>query len=118
MSGELDRLPICHSVLNAGNDEAEAKIVAKAGGIGAVTVSTNMAGWGTYILPGGNPRLDRQWVLGGLYVIGTTRHEARRIDNQLRDRAGRQGDPGRGSFSVWRTIFLSGSASGERPLGA
>ena len=91
---------IPHSVLNARNDEAEAQIVAQAGALGAVTISTNMAGRGTDILLGGNPPKDREKVLelGGLYVIGTTRHEARRIDNQLRGRAGRQGDPGSSRF--------------------
>ena len=87
---------IPHTVLNARNDEAEAEIVAQAGALGAVTISTNMAGRGTDILLGGNPPQDRERVveLGGLYVIGTTRYEARRIDYQLRGRAGRQGDPG------------------------
>ena len=91
---------IPHSVLNARNDEAEAQIVAQAGALAAVTISTNMAGRGTDILLGGNPPKDREKVvdLGGLYVIGTTRHEARRIDNQLRGRAGRQGDPGSSRF--------------------
>ena len=80
----------------------EAEIVAQAGALGAVTISTNMAGRGTDILLGGNPPQDRQQVveLGGLYVIGTTRHEARRIDNQLRGRAGRQGDPGASRFFI------------------
>ena len=96
----LENIP--HSVLNARNDEAEAEIVGQAGAIGAVTVSTNMAGRGTDILLGGNPPRDRARVveLGGLYVIGTTRHEARRIDNQLRGRAGRQGDPGMSRFFI------------------
>ncbi len=93
---------IPHSVLNARNDEAEAEIVGQAGAVGAVTVSTNMAGRGTDILLGGNPPTEHAKVvaLGGLYVIGTTRHEARRIDNQLRGRAGRQGDPGMSRFFV------------------
>ena len=96
----LENIP--HSVLNARHDEAEAEIVGQAGAIGAVTVSTNMAGRGTDILLGGNPPRDRASVveLGGLYVIGTTRHEARRIDNQLRGRAGRQGDPGMSRFFI------------------
>ena len=96
----LENIP--HSVLNARHDEAEAEIVGQAGAIGAVTVSTNMAGRGTDILLGGNPPRDRARVveLGGLYVIGTTRHEARRIDNQLRGRAGRQGDPGMSRFFI------------------
>src|SRR5205807_6125032 len=89
-----------HSVLNARNDALEAEIIAQAGAQGAVTISTNMAGRGTDILLGGNPPHGRAEVLelGGLYVIGTTRHEARRIDNQLRGRAGRQGDPGSSRF--------------------
>ena len=89
-------------MLNARNDEAEAEIIAQAGALGAVTVSTNMAGRGTDILLGGNPPKDREKVveLGGLYVMGTTRHEARRIDNQLRGRAGRQGDPGTSRFFI------------------
>jgi preprotein translocase subunit SecA len=100
LSARLRVAGISHSVLNARNDEAEAEIIAQAGALGAVTISTNMAGRGTDILLGGNPPLARQKVveLGGLYVIGTTRHEARRIDNQLRGRAGRQGDPGTSRF--------------------
>src|SRR6202034_3788947 len=86
---------IPHSVLNARNDEAEAQIIARAGTLGAVTISTNMAGRGTDIVLG-----ERVVELGGLYVIGTTRHEARRIDNQLRGRAGRQGDPGMSRFFI------------------
>ncbi len=102
LSRELESAAIPHSVLNARNDEAEAEVIAQAGAIGAVTVSTNMAGRGTDILPGGNPPQDRERVLelGGLYVIVTTRHEARRLDNQLRGRAGRQGDPGTSRFFV------------------
>jgi preprotein translocase subunit SecA len=100
LSRSLKLAGIRHSVLNARNDEVEAEVIAQAGAIGAVTVSTNMAGRGTDILPGGNPPRDREKVLGlgGLYVIGTTRHEARRIDHQLRGRAGRQGDPGTSRF--------------------
>jgi preprotein translocase subunit SecA len=102
LSRRLETAGIPHSVLNARNDEAEAEIVAQAGAPGAVTISTNMAGRGTDILLGGNPPRDREKVmeLGGLYVIGTTRHEARRIDNQLRGRAGRQGDPGTSRFFI------------------
>lgn len=89
-------------VLNAKNDDAEARIIADAGMPGAVTVSTNMAGRGTDIKLGGERELYRGRVvaLGGLYVIGTNRHESRRIDNQLRGRAGRQGDPGETRFFV------------------
>ncbi len=89
-------------VLNAKNDEFEALIIANAGTLGAVTVSTNMAGRGTDIRLGGNEEQDREKVvaLGGLYVIGTNRHESIRIDNQLRGRAGRQGDPGSSRFFI------------------
>ncbi len=102
LSRHLHSAGIAHAVLNARNDAAEAPIIAQAGALGAVTVSTNMAGRGTDILLGGNPPADRNKVveLGGLYVIGTTRHEARRIDNQLRGRAGRQGDPGTSRFLI------------------
>ena len=91
----------CH-VLNAKNDEEEADIVARAGVVGAVTISTNMAGRGTDIRLGQGRagELKRVRVLGGLYVIGTNRHESRRIDDQLRGRAGRQGDPGSSRFFV------------------
>ena len=91
----------CH-VLNAKNDEREAAIVADAGAVGAVTISTNMAGRGTDIRLGGSDERSREkaLALGGLYVIGCNRHESRRIDNQLRGRSGRQGDPGRSRFFV------------------
>jgi preprotein translocase subunit SecA len=84
-----------HHVLNARNDEAEAAIVARAGERGAVTISTNMAGRGTDIQLG-----EGVTSLGGLYVIGINKHESRRIDNQLRGRAGRQGDPGCSRFFI------------------
>ncbi len=108
LSLQLEMAGIRHSVLNAKNDEAEAEIVAQAGALGAVTISTNMAGRGTDILLGGSPlgrpasaeAREKVVALGGLYVIGTTRHEARRIDNQLRGRAGRQGDPGTSRFFI------------------
>jgi preprotein translocase subunit SecA len=89
-------------VLNARNDKAEAAIVAEAGAPGRVTISTNMAGRGTDIRLGGSEERFRAQVvaLGGLYVLGTNRHESRRIDNQLRGRAGRQGDPGETRFFV------------------
>ena len=89
-------------VLNAKNDEAEAQIVVDAGAPGAVTISTNMAGRGTDIRLGGRDEADRDRVvaLGGLYVIGTNRHESVRVDQQLRGRAGRQGDPGESRFFV------------------
>ncbi|HEX9141894.1 MAG TPA: preprotein translocase subunit SecA [Gaiellaceae bacterium] len=93
LSGELDRHGIKHNVLNAKNHEREALIIAGAGQQRAVTLSTNMAGRGVDILLGEGVK-----ELGGLHVIGTERHEARRIDNQLRGRAGRQGDPGTTRF--------------------
>ena len=89
-------------VLNARNDAMEALIVARAGARGAVTIATNMAGRGTDIKLGGEDEADRAQVaaLGGLYVIGTSRHESRRVDLQLRGRAGRQGDPGESRFFI------------------
>jgi preprotein translocase subunit SecA len=93
LSDELKRHGIKHDVLNAKHHEREALIIAGAGERGAVTVSTNMAGRGVDILLGEGVK-----ELGGLHVIGTERHEARRIDNQLRGRAGRQGDPGTTRF--------------------
>jgi len=127
-SGKLKRAGIRHNVLNAKQHEREAEIVAQAGAQGAVTISTNMAGRGTDILLGGNPEYlalakcghdrmhpefakwqahfeakcaaEREEVVaaGGLHIIGTERHESRRIDNQLRGRSGRQGDPGCSRF--------------------
>ncbi|MBI2439603.1 MAG: preprotein translocase subunit SecA [Candidatus Moranbacteria bacterium] len=91
----LSREGVVHEVLNAKNHEKEAAIIAKAGQKGAVTIATNMAGRGTDIKLGDGVR-----ELGGLMIIGTERHEARRIDNQLRGRAGRQGDPGVSQFYV------------------
>ena len=90
------------AVLNASHDEHEAEIIADAGMLGAITISTNMAGRGTDILLGGCAGASRDAVvaLGGLHVIGTNRHESRRIDNQLRGRAGRQGDPGSSQFII------------------
>ncbi|MDK8762970.1 accessory Sec system translocase SecA2 [Corynebacterium sp. MSK218] len=90
------------SVLNAKNDEDEARIVAEAGDVGRVTVSTQMAGRGTDIKLGGADEADRDAVVekGGLAVIGTSRHRSSRLDNQLRGRAGRQGDPGMSVFFV------------------
>ena len=102
LAGKLSEAEVACRVLNAKNDEAEAEIIAEAGAIGAVTISTNMAGRGTDIRLGGAGEKDRDRVigLGGLYVIGTNRHESRRIDDQLRGRAGRQGDPGTSRFFV------------------
>ena len=95
LSQMLKKKKIPHEVLNAKHHEREAQIIAKAGQKGAVTIATNMAGRGTDIKLG--PGVAE---LGGLYVIGTEHHEARRIDNQLRGRAGRQGDPGESRFFV------------------
>jgi preprotein translocase subunit SecA len=111
----LRRRGIKHEILNAKNHEQEARIISRAGEKGAVTVATNMAGRGVDIILGGetppaerNSSLFKKWQkehdevvrLGGLYVIGTERHESRRIDNQLRGRSGRQGDPGASRFFV------------------
>ncbi len=93
ISRMLKKLSIRHSVLNAKYHEKEAQIIARAGEKGAVTIATNMAGRGTDIVLG-----EGVVELGGLYVIGTERHESRRIDNQLRGRSGRQGDPGASRF--------------------
>ena len=127
LSGLLEKEQIPHSVLNARQHEQEAKIVADAGKLGGVTIATNMAGRGTDIKLGGNvefsimeaiaddpssnpddirSRMEEEHIAdeqavkaaGGLYVLATERHESRRIDNQLRGRSGRQGDPGRSSF--------------------
>lgn len=103
--GELLRAAgVPHKMLNAKNHEQEAEIIAQAGKKGAVTLATNMAGRGVDILLGGNPpdkaMADDVRAVGGLHVIGTERHESRRIDNQLRGRAGRQGDPGSTQFFV------------------
>ncbi|MDP1834089.1 MAG: preprotein translocase subunit SecA [Candidatus Moranbacteria bacterium] len=95
LSALLQRNGVPHEVLNAKNHEREASIVAKAGHKGAVTIATNMAGRGTDIKLGSGVK-----EVGGLMIIGTERHEARRIDNQLRGRAGRQGDPGVSQFYV------------------
>ena len=122
LSGELKRQSIEHSILNAKQHEREADIIADAGRPGVVTIATNMAGRGTDIVLGGNieadlrrkgdisdsekKELEDAWLIrqqkvidaGGLHIIGTERHESRRIDNQLRGRAGRQGDPGSSRF--------------------
>jgi preprotein translocase subunit SecA len=126
ISKHLKKAGIPHNVLNAKHHEREAEIVAQAGRAGAVTIATNMAGRGTDILLGGNPEFmakakveetdpsypevlksfqaqcakEKEMAIagGGLYIIGTERHESRRIDNQLRGRAGRQGDPGESRF--------------------
>ncbi len=102
LAGELERAEVPCRVLNAKRDEEEASIIAEAGAPGAVTISTNMAGRGTDIRLGGSNESERDQVLavGGLAVFGTNRHESRRIDDQLRGRAGRQGDPGSSRFFV------------------
>lgn len=106
----LKRKKIPHQILNAKNHEKEAQIIAEAGRLKAVTVATNMAGRGVDIILGGDPqgRSQTDWKeehravvkAGGLHVIGLERHESRRIDNQLRGRSGRQGDPGSSRFYV------------------
>jgi preprotein translocase subunit SecA len=105
----LEKYHIPHNVLNAKNHENEAEIIASAGKPSQITVATNMAGRGTDIKIGGNPEIDKdfneadyQKVIdcGGLCILGTERHESRRIDNQLRGRSGRQGDPGESIFFV------------------
>ena len=104
LSALLKRDGIRHELLNAKNHEREAEIIAQAGKLGAVTVATNMAGRGVDIILGGNPADEEEAKkireLGGLAVVGTQRHEARRIDNQLRGRSGRQGDPGTSQFFI------------------
>lgn len=109
---------IQHNVLNAKNHEREGEIHAQAGRLGAVTVATNMAGRGVDIILGGNPPIDEESEkvkeLGGLHVIGTERHDARRIDDQLRGRSGRQGDPGSSQFFVSTEDELVQIFSGDR----
>ena len=102
LAAELSSHGVRCTVLNAKQDAHEAETIAGAGALGAVTISTNMAGRGTDIRLGGPDEADRDAVvaLGGLYVIGTNRHESLRIDNQLRGRAGRQGDPGSSRFFI------------------
>ena len=116
ISNYLDEKKIKHNVLNAKQHEKEARIIAEAGKVGAVTIATNMAGRGTDIKLGGNKDFIYDGKkenlsdikqnefkvknLGGLFIIGTERHESRRIDNQLRGRAGRQGDPGSTIFFI------------------
>ena len=110
ISDLLKKNKINHNVLNAKLHESEAKIVADAGKVNMVTIATNMAGRGTDIQLGGNKNIekkdnktfDREKVknLGGLFILGTERHESRRIDNQLRGRSGRQGDPGTSAFYI------------------
>lgn len=112
LSAMLKKRGIPHEVLNAKHHEKEAQIVALAGQKGAVTISTNMAGRGTDIMLGEGVK-----ELGGLMIIGTERHESRRIDNQLRGRAGRQGDPGASRFYVSLEDDLMRLFGSERIMG-
>ncbi|MDH4358762.1 MAG: preprotein translocase subunit SecA [Candidatus Berkelbacteria bacterium] len=118
LSKMLKRSGIPHEVLNAKHHEKEAKIIAQAGRFKAVTVATNMAGRGVDIILGGNPPVsgEAQKVIdaGGLFVLGTERHESRRIDNQLRGRSGRQGDPGDSQFYISMEDDLMRIFGGER----
>jgi preprotein translocase subunit SecA len=104
LSAYLKEVGVPHTILNAKNHEREGEIIAQAGKRGAVTIATNMAGRGIDIKLGGNPIVREEYEFvknaGGLFVLGTERHEARRIDNQLRGRSGRQGDPGATQFYV------------------
>jgi len=114
----LEKEGIPHHILNAKNHEKEGEIIAQAGKLGQVTVATNMAGRGVDIILGGNPQNPEEAKkvieFGGLHVIGTERHEARRIDNQLRGRSGRQGDPGSSQFFVSLEDELLRIFGGER----
>ncbi len=114
----LEREGIKAQILNAKYHEKEAQIIARAGELGAVTIATNMAGRGVDIILGGNPfNLENQQKVnqaGGLHIIGTERHESRRIDNQLRGRAGRQGDPGSSQFYVSMEDDLMRIFGGDR----
>jgi len=118
LSSLLKKEGIPHQVLNAKNHEKEAQIIAQAGRLKAVTVATNMAGRGVDIILGGNPPDEEEQkkviALGGLFVIGTQRHESRRVDNQLRGRAGRQGDPGSSQFFISLEDDLMRIFGGER----
>ncbi len=127
VSSLLSKKGIPHQLLNAKNHLSEAQIISKAGTKGAVTVATNMAGRGVDIILGGpkDNRDPKDWQkahdevlsLGGLYVIGTERHESRRIDNQLRGRSGRQGDPGFSQFYVALDDDLMRIFGGEKISG-
>lgn len=112
LSKKLKKRGIQHEVLNAKNHEKEAEIISMAGQKGAVTISTNMAGRGTDIVLGGGVT-----DLGGLHILGTERHESRRIDNQLRGRSGRQGDPGSSRFYLSLEDDLLRIFGGERITG-
>jgi preprotein translocase subunit SecA len=112
LSKMLNKQKIKHQVLNAKQHQKEAEIISGAGQMNAVTISTNMAGRGTDIVLG-----DGVKELGGLHIIGTERHESRRIDNQLRGRAGRQGDPGSSQFFVSLEDDLMRMFGSERTMG-
>ncbi len=112
LSKKLKKRGVKHSVLNAKNHEGEAEIIAQAGQMGAVTISTNMAGRGTDIVLG-----EGVTDLGGLHILGTERHESRRIDNQLRGRSGRQGDPGSSRFYLALEDDLLRIFGGDRITG-
>ncbi len=112
LSAKLKKQGIAHEVLNAKNHEKEAEIISMAGQQGAVTISTNMAGRGTDIVLG-----QGVTQLGGLHILGTERHESRRIDNQLRGRSGRQGDPGSSRFYLALEDDLLRIFGGERITG-
>ena len=113
---EIEGIP--HQILNAKNHEREGEIIAQAGRLKSVTIATNMAGRGVDIILGGNPpdpkEAEKVKELGGLFVLGTERHEARRIDDQLRGRAGRQGDPGASQFFLSLEDDLLRIFGGER----
>jgi len=112
LSKKLKKRGVKHAVLNAKNHEGEAEIIAQAGQMGAVTISTNMAGRGTDIVLG-----EGVTELGGLHILGTERHESRRIDNQLRGRSGRQGDPGSSRFFLALEDDLLRIFGGDRITG-
>ncbi|NJS41526.1 preprotein translocase subunit SecA [Candidatus Gracilibacteria bacterium] len=126
LSKFLDDYGVKHEILNAKNHEQEARIISAAGRIGAVTLATNIAGRGVDIKLGGEVpedlknidrwKKDHQKVkeLGGLFVIGTERHESRRIDNQLRGRSGRQGDPGKSQFYISLEDYILRVFGGDR----
>jgi preprotein translocase subunit SecA len=121
LSELLKEAGIPHSVLNAKFHEQEAQIISQAGRVGAVTIATNMAGRGVDIILGGNPpepgAAEKVKSVGGLHIIGTERHESRRIDNQLRGRSGRQGDPGSSRFYISLDDELMRLFGGERIKG-
>ena len=121
LSAFLSEAGVPHEVLNAKNHEREGGIIAQAGRKGAVTVATNMAGRGVDIILGGNPPEPKESeevrAAGGLHVLATERHESRRIDNQLRGRAGRQGDPGSTQFFISTEDDLMRIFGGDRVKG-